>query len=69
MNISLNGVIVAIDADAKVTDAVAATGHSATRPFGLAVAVNGEVVPRSAWQTTPLEEADKVEVLVASQGG
>ena len=69
MNISLNGVEVAIDADSKVTDAVAATGHSVARPFGLAVAVNGEVVPRSAWQTTPLEEADKVEVLVASQGG
>jgi sulfur carrier protein len=69
MKISLNGVMVAIDADANVTDAVAATGHSVTRPFGLAVALNGEVVPRSAWQTTPLEEADKVEVLVASQGG
>ena len=69
MNISLNGVMVAIDAGAKVTDAVAVTGHSVARPFGLAVAVNGEVVPRSAWQTTSLEEADKVEVLVASQGG
>ena len=69
MNISLNGILVAIHADAKVTDAVAAAGHSVSRPFGVAVAVNGEVVPRSAWQTTSLEDADKVEVLVASQGG
>ena len=69
MKISLNGVGVDMDADAKVTDAVTAAGHSVTRPFGVAVAVNGEVVPRSSWQTTRLEEADKVEVLVASQGG
>ena len=69
MKISLNGVMVEIDGGAKVTDAVTVAGHSVTRPFGVAVAVNGEVVPRRAWQTTPLEEADKVEVLVASQGG
>ena len=69
MNISLNGQMVEIESDAKVTDAITAAGHSGTRLFGVAVAVNGEVVPRGAWPTTPLQEADKVEVLVASQGG
>lgn len=68
MNISLNGVRIEIVAGAVVADAVAAAGHGGG-PFGVAVAVNGEVVPRSEWRETSLEEADKVEVLVASQGG
>ena len=36
---------------------------------GVAVAVNGEVVPRSTWEATPLAEGDSVEVLTAAQGG
>ncbi len=36
---------------------------------GIAVAVNGEVVPRGAWPTTALGERDRIEVLGAAQGG
>jgi sulfur carrier protein len=36
---------------------------------GVAVAVNGEVVPRSVWARTGLAEGDMVEVLTAAQGG
>jgi sulfur carrier protein len=36
---------------------------------GLAVAVNGEVVPRTGWSATPLRPGDRVEVLSAAQGG
>jgi sulfur carrier protein len=36
---------------------------------GIAVALNGEVVPRSAWDATGLEAGDRVEVLTAAQGG
>jgi sulfur carrier protein len=36
---------------------------------GVAVAVNGEVVPRAAWATTTVESGDRVEVLTATQGG
>ena len=36
---------------------------------GVAVAVNGTVVPRSAWADVPLAEGDAVEVLTAAQGG
>jgi sulfur carrier protein len=36
---------------------------------GVAVAVNSEVVPRSAWARTPLTAGDRVEVLQAAQGG
>ncbi len=36
---------------------------------GVAVAVNGSVVPRSTWADVPLAEGDTVEVLTAAQGG
>jgi sulfur carrier protein len=36
---------------------------------GVAVAVNGEVVPRSTWATAGLRDGDRVEVLTAAQGG
>ena len=36
---------------------------------GIAVAVNGAVVRRAAWDSTPLADGDQVEVLTAVQGG
>jgi sulfur carrier protein len=36
---------------------------------GVAVAVNGDVVPRSRWAATTLAADDRVEVLNAAQGG
>ena len=36
---------------------------------GIAVAINGEVVPRAAWTATPLRSGDRVEIVRARQGG
>lgn len=36
---------------------------------GVAVAINGDVVPRSEWGTHLLREGDRVEVLRAVGGG
>jgi sulfur carrier protein len=36
---------------------------------GVAVAVNGEVVPRGGWETLAIPEGARVEVLTAMQGG
>jgi sulfur carrier protein len=36
---------------------------------GVAVAIDAEVVPRSAWDETTLSEGQRVEVLAAMQGG
>ncbi|GGM50347.1 thiamine biosynthesis protein ThiS [Micromonospora sonchi] len=36
---------------------------------GVAVAVNGEVVPRTGWPAAVLRGGDRVEVLSAAQGG
>jgi sulfur carrier protein len=36
---------------------------------GVAVAVNGAVVPRAAWRATHLHAGDSVEIVRARQGG
>jgi sulfur carrier protein len=36
---------------------------------GLAVARNGEIVPRGAWDTTMLASDDRIDVVGAVQGG
>jgi sulfur carrier protein len=36
---------------------------------GIAVAVDGEVVPRARWETRVLSEDARIEVLTAIQGG
>lgn len=36
---------------------------------GVAVAVDGEVVPRAGWATFAVPEGARVEVLIAMQGG
>ena len=36
---------------------------------GVAVALNGAVVPRTAWSATPLRPGDCVEIVRARQGG
>jgi sulfur carrier protein len=36
---------------------------------GIAIALNGSVVPRAAWPATPLRPGDCVEIVRARQGG
>jgi sulfur carrier protein len=36
---------------------------------GIAVAVNADVIPRGAWESTDLRTGDRIEVLTAVQGG
>lgn len=38
-------------------------------PAGTAVAVNGEVVPKSEWESAQLEDGAQVDILTAVQGG
>lgn len=68
MKIELNGH--ARDGLATVAEAVRAALGADAAAFGrgTAVAVNGEVVPRSEWHR-PLSDGDAVEVLTATQGG
>jgi thiazole synthase len=67
MNVELNGKPVTLPAGSTVRSAIDASGADTER--GLAVAVDGEVVPRGEWDDTTLSEGQKVEVLAAIQGG
>jgi sulfur carrier protein len=68
MTVIVNGQPAQVDPGQTVTELLASLGHPAGGP-GIAVARNGEVVPRSAWSTTGLDAGDRLEVLGASQGG
>jgi sulfur carrier protein len=47
-------------------------GHLARRELdlrGIAVALNGRVIPRAAWNTTALKDGDAIEIVRAMRGG
>jgi sulfur carrier protein len=66
--IELNGKRAELPEGASVAQAVAAAGADGERR-GVAVAVEGEVVPRGEWDATSLSEGQAVEVVRAIQGG
>jgi sulfur carrier protein len=66
MNIVVNGRAFEL---ADSATAAAAVQLLTSAPSGVAVAVNGQVLRRSAWDSTPLADGDQVEVLTAVQGG
>ena len=68
MIVELNGRPERLPDGSTVADAVKAVGADGeTR--GVAVAVDGEVVRRAEWVTTPLAERQAIEVVRAVQGG
>ncbi|MBA2262800.1 MAG: sulfur carrier protein ThiS [Solirubrobacterales bacterium] len=64
--IRVNGEPAAVDDGTTVTALLEAIDAP---PRGVAVAVDGEVIPRTAWPSTPLPDGARVEVLSAMQGG
>jgi sulfur carrier protein len=68
VKVVLNGVTHELPERSSVAQAVIAAG-AAPDGRGLAVAVEGEVVPRRRWESVELGEGQRVEVLHAVQGG
>ena len=68
MRVELNGEPRELGGGATLADAVRASGAE-PGGRGVAVALEGEVVPRADWGSTPLAEGSAVEVLAAIQGG
>jgi sulfur carrier protein len=62
----VNGEVAEVEDGASVATVV---HRLAPSPKGVAVAVNGDVVPRSAWEATPVAGGDTIEILGAAQGG
>lgn len=68
LSVLVNGSPREVGAGTSVADLVAdLTSGGPVR--GVAVAVNGDVVPRAEWAATELGGGDRVEVLTAVQGG
>jgi sulfur carrier protein len=55
--------------DGATVASVVASLPNAPEGRGVAVAVDGEVVPRARWANKQLREGANVEVVVAVQGG
>ena len=68
VSVKINGDQRELPDGATVASVVAALPN-APEGRGVAVAVEGEVVPRAQWQGTELQEGANVEVVVAVQGG
>jgi sulfur carrier protein len=54
---------------AATIEALLAEKAGDTMQRGIAVALNGAVVPRAAWRDTVLRDGDSVEIVRARQGG
>lgn len=68
MYVTVNGAERELQAGATVAELVSELGGREDGR-GVAVALATEVVPRSQWPTTVLSAGDRVEVLIAVQGG
>ena len=66
MNAKVNGLVREL-ADGSTVATVLALLDAP--PRGVAVALDGEVVPRGQWATTEVRDGQQVEVLHAVQGG
>lgn len=68
MTITHNGEARDLEAGATVADLLTLRFDD-PRPNGIAVAVNGDVVPRGDWAGWVLADGDAVEIVTAVQGG
>jgi sulfur carrier protein len=66
VTVVVNGEERTLEGPVSVDGLVAALGLERR---GLAVAVNGEVVPRSTWTGHDVVDGDQVEILTIAQGG
>lgn len=68
MRVVVNGEPMELPGGATVAEAAQAVGvHSGAR--GVAIAVDGEVIPRAMHEIVELGEGQRVEVVAAIQGG
>ena len=66
MSITVNGDNITWDGGTVEELLIHVTGDAPEA--GVAVAVNGSVVPQSRW-STPVHDGDEIDILVAVQGG
>lgn len=68
MNITINGEVITVNEQMKLSEFVELRLNG-KEPRGIAVALNGMIIPKSKWNETELKENDSVEIVHAVQGG
>lgn len=68
MKININGELIQIEEKMNLADFVILRLNT-KEPRGIAVAVNGMIVPKSKWNDTVVNENDNIEIVHAVQGG
>lgn len=67
MTISLNNQIVELEMHTMLSNLV--SQQLGEKQNGVAVAVNGQVVPRTSWSEVTVNENDEILIIKATQGG
>lgn len=67
MEISINNVKTNVEENTSLANVVATNSGENTK--GIAVAVNQNVVPKTNWDNTILQEYDTIIIIKATQGG
>lgn len=68
VNVTVNGDERIVASGTTLADLVRSLGRDPERP-GVAVAVNGTVVARGAWERRTIAPGEDIEVVAAVQGG
>lgn len=66
IHVFLNGIGLAV---APGTTLASVVTNSTSLTTGIAVALNSEVIPKSAWATQQVVEDDVIDLVTAKQGG
>lgn len=70
MNLFVNGEPREREAESvEALFAIEAEATGIASPQGVAIALNGRVLPRRDWGATPVREGDRIEIVRAMQGG
>ncbi len=67
MNVELNGAPKSLKDDTTLL--VLIRDVLEENPNGIAIAINGSVISKSKWETTLIHDADRIELVRATQGG
>lgn len=66
MHVTLNGESAEFGPATTIDDVITSLGIERR---GVAVSLDREVVPRSKWASTPIDDGARIEVLAAAAGG
>jgi sulfur carrier protein len=69
MNITVNGNQINTDSTTLISIIYAYYPNSKENLKGIAIAINGEIVPKSEWNSYNIRENDTIELISATQGG